>query len=150
MSLKEHIRKVLKEHKTNTLKIRRRTHEIDTEFKRLMSAVYRPNVICEYGGPRMVIRVITEAIVENLYFNTFYMEDDTSKEWEDIVNFIYEYVQTTYGQELTDYYNNNCESQKMETTESELTEKCWPGYTQKGMKTMFGKRYPNCVKKTKK
>ena len=35
-------------------------------------------------------------------------------------------------------------------TESELTEKCWPGYTQKGMKTMFGKRYPNCVKKKKK
>jgi hypothetical protein len=34
--------------------------------------------------------------------------------------------------------------------EGELTEKCWPGYTQKGMKTMFGKRYPNCVKKTKK
>ena len=34
--------------------------------------------------------------------------------------------------------------------ESELTEKCWPGYTQKGMKTMFGKRYPNCVKKKKK
>jgi hypothetical protein len=33
--------------------------------------------------------------------------------------------------------------------EMELTEKCWKGYTQKGMKTMFGKRYPNCVKKTK-
>ena len=33
--------------------------------------------------------------------------------------------------------------------EVELTEKCWPGYTQKGMKTMFGKRYPNCVKKKK-
>jgi len=31
-----------------------------------------------------------------------------------------------------------------------LTEKCWKGYTQKGMKTMFGKRYPNCVKKKKK
>ena len=28
-----------------------------------------------------------------------------------------------------------------------LDEKCWKGYTQKGMKTMFGKRYPNCVKK---
>jgi hypothetical protein len=37
-----------------------------------------------------------------------------------------------------------------EMKEGELTEKCWPGYTQKGMKTMFGKRYPNCVKKTKK
>ena len=37
-----------------------------------------------------------------------------------------------------------------EMKESELTEKCWSGYTQKGMKTMFGKRYPNCVKKKKK
>jgi hypothetical protein len=36
-----------------------------------------------------------------------------------------------------------------EMKEGELTEKCWAGYTQKGMKTMFGKRYPNCVKKKK-
>jgi len=28
-----------------------------------------------------------------------------------------------------------------------ITEKCWKGYTKKGMKTMFGKRVPNCVKK---
>ena len=28
-----------------------------------------------------------------------------------------------------------------------IYEKCWKGYTKKGMKTMFGKRYPNCVKK---
>jgi hypothetical protein len=27
-----------------------------------------------------------------------------------------------------------------------LDEKCWTGYKKKGMKTMFGKRYPNCVK----
>jgi hypothetical protein len=38
---------------------------------------------------------------------------------------------------------------KHQYNEGELTEKCWKGYTQKGMKTMFGKRYPNCVKKTK-
>jgi hypothetical protein len=37
-----------------------------------------------------------------------------------------------------------------EMKESELTEKCWAGYTQKGMKTMFGKEYPNCIKKKKK
>ena len=30
-----------------------------------------------------------------------------------------------------------------------LYEKCWKGYEKKGMKTMFGKRYPNCVKKKK-
>ena len=30
----------------------------------------------------------------------------------------------------------------------EVTEgtRCWKGYTKKGMKTMFGKRVPNCVK----
>ena len=28
-------------------------------------------------------------------------------------------------------------------------EDCWDGYEKKGMKTMFGKKYPNCVKKTK-
>ena len=32
----------------------------------------------------------------------------------------------------------------------QLQEKCWPGYEKKGMKKMFGKMYPNCVKKTKK
>jgi hypothetical protein len=44
----------------------------------------------------------------------------------------------------------HCAGRKKEMKEEELTEKCWRGYTQKGMKTMFGKRYPNCVKKTKK
>jgi hypothetical protein len=36
-----------------------------------------------------------------------------------------------------------------EMKEGELTERCWAAYEKKGMKTMFGKRYPNCVKKTK-
>ena len=31
-----------------------------------------------------------------------------------------------------------------------LYEACWKGYEKKGMKKMFGKMYPNCVKKTKK
>ena len=43
-------------------------------------------------------------------------------------------------------------STKKEEFEGMLTfqqfqEKCWKGYEKKGMKTMFGKRYPNCVKK---
>lgn len=39
---------------------------------------------------------------------------------------------------------------KEEQKEGELQERCWKGYSQKGMKTMFGKRYPNCVKSKKK
>jgi len=46
--------------------------------------------------------------------------------------------------------NNSNIVNRQEMKEGEITEKCWSGYTQKGMKTMFGKRYPNCVKKTKK
>ena len=38
---------------------------------------------------------------------------------------------------------------KKEDYEPVITEKCWKGYEKKGMKTMFGKRYPNCVKKKK-
>jgi hypothetical protein len=45
-----------------------------------------------------------------------------------------------YGSGYAPAKNKNLE-------EDILTEKCWKGYTQKGMKTMFGKRYPNCVKK---
>lgn len=30
----------------------------------------------------------------------------------------------------------------------EVLEACWKGYHKEGMKTMFGKRYPNCVKNT--
>lgn len=51
-----------------------------------------------------------------------------------------------------EYIKSKKEESKRKTQEmkeGELTEKCWAGYTQKGMKTMFGKRYPNCVKKTK-
>ena len=41
-------------------------------------------------------------------------------------------------------------SMKEGITFVQFQEKCWKGYEKKGMKTMFGKRYPNCVKKTKK
>jgi cell division protein FtsN len=44
-----------------------------------------------------------------------------------------------YGSGYAPIKNKNLE-------EDILTEKCWKGYTQKGMKTMFGKKYPNCVK----
>jgi len=54
-----------------------------------------------------------------------------------------------YEKPLVKFVKEKLESGKEEMVEAELTEKCWKGYTQKGMKTMFGKRYPNCVKKTK-
>jgi len=38
---------------------------------------------------------------------------------------------------------------KKPRTEDQVDEACWKGYHKDGMKTMFGKRYPNCVKNKK-
>ena len=38
------------------------------------------------------------------------------------------------------------QSKEVAKVADNLDEKCWKGYKKKGMKTMFGKRYPNCVK----
>ena len=46
--------------------------------------------------------------------------------------------------------NVKTESTEIELRVGEFMEACWKGYEKKGMKTMFGKRYPNCVKKTRK
>jgi hypothetical protein len=40
-----------------------------------------------------------------------------------------------------------CHKCNHDNTPKQLNEKCWKGYTQKGTKMMFGKKYPNCVKK---
>ena len=75
-------------------------------------------------------------------------EDYYSDEVEDYLRTL---CRNEFGQELIRIYNETCiESIKEEQNESEITERCWKGYTQKGMKTMFGKKYPNCVKIKKK
>jgi|TARA_R100000455_G_scaffold10345_1_gene4302 hypothetical protein len=45
------------------------------------------------------------------------------------------------------FIDSNKKKSVSEELRQSLVEKCWPGYEKKGMKTMFGKRYPNCVKK---
>ena len=48
-------------------------------------------------------------------------------------------------------WGNSTKKEEYSDWRSELfNEDCWDGYEKKGMKTMFGKRYPNCVKKKSK
>jgi len=51
------------------------------------------------------------------------------------------------GQDPCITYGTKKLTQAQKVKEAALDEKCWKGYEKKGMKTMFGKRYPNCVKK---
>jgi hypothetical protein len=70
--------------------------------------------------------------------------NDKNKAKEIVMDHLWE--DPTYYTKLKKY---NIKEEPAEDTKMDLNEKCWKGYTQKGMKTMFGKRYPNCVKKTK-
>ena len=40
----------------------------------------------------------------------------------------------------------DCPVHGMDECPTSVDEACWKGYKKKGMKTMFGKKYPNCVK----
>ena len=55
-----------------------------------------------------------------------------------------------FRKKIVDIYISTIKNWNDINEEKELNERCWKGYTQKGMKTMFGKRYPNCVKIKKK
>ena len=104
-----------------------------------------------------------EDIVDTLNKDSF--KSKSHKRQSQIINLIHQRVRAAYQNAKDpetkkrlkrglDYIENEKEKskektirlQKQEQTEGELTERCWKGYTQKGMKTMFGKRYPNCVK----
>jgi hypothetical protein len=107
-----------------------------------------------------------EDIIDTLNKDSF--KSKSHKRQSQIINLIHQRVRAAYQNAKDpetkkrlkrglDYIENEKEKskektiqlQKQEQNESELTEKCWAGYEKKGMKTMFGKRYPNCVKKTK-
>ena len=108
MKLRETIKKVLRE-ETKPHKAMRRTHLIDYEIERMLNNPYLPKNVCKkYGNPDEFIISMCEHCAENLYFNTFYMMDDTSEEWEKSVDFIYDYVKDSYRGKLTNYYNKNC------------------------------------------
>jgi hypothetical protein len=66
----------------------------------------------------------------------------------DVTDYLRKLCRDEFGKYLIDIYEMTCSEEDI--NESEITERCWKGYTQKGMKTMFGKKYPNCVKIKKK
>ena len=91
-----------------------------------------------FGSIRIVIHLTPENF-EKLGYNNYH---DKKQELKDLILKF-----PMFNQVFVAFDTTKC---KEEMNESELTERCWKGYTQKGMKTMFGKRYPNCVKIKKK
>jgi hypothetical protein len=114
------------------------------------------NVIVD-GVLKMIIQpnrvIIDKNIVDNIT-DKFFFDDikdlkQIIREWV-INNFgVKKSNQVFFGVQFKNLSKNSEDGKYEQQNESEITERCWKGYTQKGMKTMFGKRYPNCVKKKK-
>ena len=160
-SLQEHIRKVLKE-ETNfkisgdkhqlseskiPIQVLRRHHLIDEMFKDMRIRYKR--LFCNYRNPNILLSVLYERTLSDLYHAWFY-ETVSDDDWDFASEYIQKYLIDKYEKETIDLWGKRCKNKSSLSEEEELTEKCWKGYTQKGMKTMFGKRYPNCVKKKNK
>ena len=135
LQLRESIKRVLKEETNISLFTRRRIHQIDKLVDVMLNDMY----VDDYDNE--------EHFFEGLIFELGWLVRNKDfglhdVDWGDI----YDYINEHRRDDINEYYR---EHQKEEMNETELTERCWKGYTQKGMKTMFGKRYPNCVKKKK-
>ena len=102
-----------------------------------------------------------EDIVDTLNKDSFKSKPHNRQ--SQIINVIHQRVRAAYSKaknpevkarlkRALEYITKRKEMSKKKTErlnklkEDILTEKCWKGYTQKGVKTMFGKKYPNCVK----
>ena len=159
MNLREQIRRVLNTEETKKLvtKIRRRIPDLDDVVRRTTdwAMVHYDYVLNEVSEEWFV-----DTVMYNLYIDTI---SPIFEEWDEhhddpFINIsdrgrdnLLDFLTQHYFDVISERFNKRYkdDSPNEEIQEAELTEKCWKGYTQKGMKTMFGKRYPNCVKKTK-
>lgn len=119
--------------------IKRRTFALDNAVKKAL--LNRDKV--SFNSVDSAFDYVSSKVAEKIYYTFFYDLTDTGDEWAKIYEQIIRYVYNVHYDKISKLYSPN----KTEFKESEITERCWKGYTQKGMKTMFGKRYPNCVKK---
>lgn len=123
--------------------VKRRLRYLDDLFTFATNVIYKGKKICDlYSESYMLLEAISEYMVREMYFEHFSDINIASMEWQEMEIFIEKYVEYKFSDSVKEHWERNCGN----LNEGEITEKCWKGYTQKGMKTIFGKRYPNCVK----
>ena len=97
-------------------------------------------------------RIVRDMLRKDMLGTADYVNNEMNDLVEKIKNNVHSYIDNNLKDKIRKVYERHSKKQskkKSNLDEVELTERCWKGYTQKGMKTMFGKRYPNCVKKKK-
>jgi hypothetical protein len=140
--MRDLIRKILKE-------------ETNKNFTNLIQRLMDRNIVSKY--PDDVCKIEVDGNTKNAQYPRYWVSvifkvSDNHLTDRDLAKNIMDDVWTTINRyfeispKLRSAFVRNCEEDTTDLFEGEITERCWKGYTQKGMKTMFGKRYPNCVK----
>ena len=149
MNLHKHIRKVLRETVNESTFFRRRVdlRLFEKEFYDTLNFatdmfLKRSNVGMDFTFEEFKRSVINYLMDD--YHDV--LSNGGSKDFP--YDEVYEFLSNHFHDKIKDRYDSLFAQEDI-NEDKELTERCWKGYTQKGMKTMFGKRYPNCVKKKK-
>lgn len=137
---------IVNENRINPSLRRRFSQDLDDlEIRKIIRVVMGDKYLEDYNNYDSFVDDVVMGVSDYLFDeNNISISDGNnySLQWE-----LYDYLMDEYSSMIIKYYKSNKEDDEDELYENtELTERCWKGYTQKGMKTMFGKRYPNCVK----
>ena len=131
----------------NNLSLRRRFGQDldDLEIRKVIRVVMNDKYLEDYVHYDSFVDDVVSDVTDYFFDeNNIMVGDDNNYS---LHREFYDYIKDEYESMIVKYYRNNTKGDEDELYENiELTERCWKGYTQKGMKTMFGKRYPNCVK----
>ena len=106
--LQEQIRRILKEETKIKPFIRRRLGMLDYEVEYRLSAIYRPDNICQYKNGDELVEVVMEEAIDSMYWNYLADIDDNSEEWVNIYYEMVKYIRNKYGDKIKEYYHINC------------------------------------------
>jgi hypothetical protein len=136
---------VIKEIRDN-IQLRRRFKEglDENEVRMVIRVVMNDLYLEDYSNEDSFADEVMFKVTDYFFDENLIMPED--KGYNEMYDDFLSYIQDEYSGMIIRYYKSHTEDEDELYENTELTERCWKGYTQKGMKTMFGKRYPNCVK----
>jgi hypothetical protein len=108
MNLQEQIRKVLREETKIPVRLRRRFEHLDDEIDFRMRRIYTPKDICRFRSGEELLEVVSETVIDAMYYTYFSDVDGNSKEWVIMYRTMIEYINDKYGEEIKKYYHINC------------------------------------------
>ena len=98
---------ILREESKMSTYLRRRLEMLDYEVEsRIGKGFYSPDVVCvHYKNEEDLFDAIMESSIENMYWNYFVTMEE---EWPTIYLDMVKYVRSKYGDEIRNYYVDNC------------------------------------------